>query len=432
MNAISLRKAMVIFAVFAFAYFLSALIRAITGTLAPTLVKEFALTAGDLGLLAGGYFLGFALTQLPLGHWLDRLGPKRVLLGFLCMAVLGCGAFALATSFAGLLAARVLCGVGVSACLMAPLAGYRRWYAPASQMRANSWMLMVGSFGMVASTLPVQWLMPLVGWRAIFIALTALVVVAMLLIAWHLPAQGQQQPARERPVPNATQDGGVGEVVASANDGYGQIWRHPYFRKMAPLGFFNFGGLVAMQTLWAGPWMVNVAGFSAAQAAEGLFWINSAMLTTFWLWGLANPWLARKGYTADRLISWGVPLSLLIHASLVAAGAKISGGSAWMWVAFCTSATFSALAQPAVGLAFASHLAGRALAAFNLVIFSGIFVVQWGVGLLIDGFGALGLAKTVAYQAAFGVYGLCCIGAYLFFCMQSGHNQTTSAHSNTP
>ena len=59
------RAASLVFLAFAFAYFLSALIRAITATLAPTLTQEFALQARDLGLLAGGYFLGFSLTQLP-------------------------------------------------------------------------------------------------------------------------------------------------------------------------------------------------------------------------------------------------------------------------------------------------------------------------------------------------------------------------------
>jgi MFS family permease len=157
------RAATLVFLAFAFAYFLSALIRAITATLASTLTQEFALQARDLGLLAGGYFLGFSLTQLPLGTWLDRHGPKRVILCFLAVAVVGCLAFSVATSFSGLLAARVLCGVGVSACLMAPLTGYRRWFAPAAQLRGNSWMLMTGSLGMVASTLPVQWLMPITG-----------------------------------------------------------------------------------------------------------------------------------------------------------------------------------------------------------------------------------------------------------------------------
>ena len=109
------RRAVVLFLAFAFAYFLSTLIRAVTATLAPTLVQEFALSAGDLGLLAGGYFFGFALTQLPLGSWLDRLGPKRVVLGFLCVAVLACLAFARASGFVELLIARILCGVGVSA-----------------------------------------------------------------------------------------------------------------------------------------------------------------------------------------------------------------------------------------------------------------------------------------------------------------------------
>src|SRR3989338_6080009 len=159
------RTAVWVFMAFALAYFLSALVRAVTATLSPVLSAELALQASDLGLLAGGYFFGFALTQMPLGTWLDRYGPRRVILAFLCVAVLGCAAFAMATSFAGLLAARVLTGMGVSACLMAPLTGYRRWLSPATQMRANSWMLMTGSFGMVASTLPVQWLLPLLGWR---------------------------------------------------------------------------------------------------------------------------------------------------------------------------------------------------------------------------------------------------------------------------
>jgi MFS family permease len=398
----SQRKAVAVFAVFAFAYFLSALIRAITATLAPTLVQEFALNARDLGLLAGGYFLGFAATQLPLGTWLDRFGPKRVVLGFLSVAVLGCVGFATASSFAGLLAARVLCGAGVSACLMAPLTGYRRWYAPANQMRANSWMLMVGAFGMVASTLPVQWLMPLVGWRSIFLLLGGLVALAMVAIFWQVPAWRAVTPD-------------TAPLESGAAPGYAEVWRNPYFRKFVPLGFFNFGGLVAMQTLWAAPWMVKVAGYSPLQAATGLFWINVAMLVAFWLWGVANPWLARHGHTAERIIAWGMPVSLITMAIMVLASSALSSWATEIWIVFCVSSTVGALAQPAVGMAFPSHLAGRALSAFNLVIFSGVFTVQWGVGLLVDGLKAGGLTEIQAYQGALGVYALCCVGAYIYF-----------------
>ena len=66
---------------------------------------------------------------------------------------------------------------------MAPLTAYRRWFEPTTLMRANSWMLMTGSLGMVASTLPVQWLVPLVGWRLLFVGLGLVGVVAVVLIA---------------------------------------------------------------------------------------------------------------------------------------------------------------------------------------------------------------------------------------------------------
>ena len=59
-------KAITIFLVFAIGYFISNLLRAITATIAPELVSEFNLSSGELGLLGGAYFLGFASVQIPL------------------------------------------------------------------------------------------------------------------------------------------------------------------------------------------------------------------------------------------------------------------------------------------------------------------------------------------------------------------------------
>jgi len=402
------RAAVLVFLAFAVAYFLSALIRAITATLSPTLTQEFALNAGDLGLLAGGYFLGFAATQLPLGRWLDRHGPKRVILCFLAVAVLGCLAFSLATSFAGLLAARVLCGVGVSACLMAPLTGYRRWFEPGTQLRSNSWMLMTGSLGMVASTLPVQWLMPVTGWRPMFWGLAALVGLSMLLIAARVPAWATSA------VPTS------GTAPAPS---YAAIWRNAYFRRLLPMAFFSYGGLVAIQTLWAAPWMVKVAGYSPLQAATGLFWINVAMLATFWAWGLVNPWLARRGWSTDRLVTWGLPLSFLVLAIIIIAEGRLASWAGALWALYCMTCTVVSLTQPAVGLAFPPALAGRALSAYNLAIFSGVFVVQWGIGLGVDALKALGLSELRAFQLAMGFFLLACVASYLHFLRARRDNQ---------
>ncbi|MFZ4480604.1 MAG: MFS transporter [Rhodoferax sp.] len=404
------QSAIVVFLAFAFAYFFSALIRAITATLSPLLTQEFSLSASDLGLLAGGYFLGFSATQLPLGTWLDRHGPKKVIICFLAVAVLGCLAFAFSTSFSGLLAARIFCGMGVSACLMAPLTGYRRWFDAPTLMRANSWMLMTGSLGMVASTLPVQWLVPQVGWRALFVALAVLVAVAMALIAWKVP----QWETGTTP----------GTTPEHAAPGYADVWKHPYFRKMAPVGFFCYGGLVALQTLWASPWLIKVAGYSPLQAAGGLFWINMSMLCAFWGWGMVNPWLARRGLQADRVIAYGLPSSFLLLAAIIMAGSGLTVNSAALWALYCVSCTFISLAQPAVGMAFPPAIAGRALSAYNLVMFAGIFVVQWGIGLAIDGFKAMGLTEIQAFQSAMSIFLLCCVASYVHFLTTKSHNQT--------
>ena len=74
-----------------------------------------------------------------------------------------------------------------------------------------------------------------------------------------------------------------------------------------------------------------------------------------------------------------------------------------------------ALSQPAIAMAFPAELAGRALSAYNLVLFAGVFVVQWGIGLLIDGFKTLGWQDVPAFQGAFGVFLGCCIASYGYF-----------------
>lgn len=444
-------RAIGMFLAFATAYFFSAALRTVTATLAPTLTAEFALQARDLGLLSGGYFLGFASLQIPLGAWLDRYGPKRVILVMLTIAVLGCLVFATALQFNGLLLARFLCGLGVSVCLMAPLTAYRRWFNPETQLRANSWMLMSGSLGMLAATLPVQAALPLLGWRGIFWVSAGLVVLAMILIAifvpvWHSKtpshnvhepfqsklaqkAYGTSEQALQGAAANPNFDASAAAAPAPATAASIGIWSHPYFKRMVPIGFFIYGGMIAIQTLWAGPWMTRVAGYSAAEAAGGLFAINLAMLFNYWIWGWVNPKLSAKGWDAVRLMRVGLPFSLLALpiAAFVAAdvmlGASLTLPIWLLWIAYFLASSFVSLAQPAVGMAFPSQMAGRALTAYNLVIFLGVFTMQWGIGLLIDLFLWFGLSTQGGFQAAMAVFWLMCVGAYLhfYFSRSGGH-----------
>ncbi len=406
------RTAVLVFLSFAFAYFPAALVRGVVATLAPAFSAELALSAANLGLLAGAYFFGFAAMQLPLGSALDRFGPKRVLLACLVLAVAGCIAFALAKSFAALTLARALIGMGVSACLMAPMTSFRRNFGPTAQMRANSWMLMTGSLGLLASTLPVQWLLPSLGWRGLFWCVALLFGMAMALMAWAVPSDA---PASPPPVSDA--------------GGYREVFRHPTFLRYLPMGFFQYGAMVALQSLWVGPWLTRVCGWSAQQMASGLFAINLAMLLIFMGWGVAVPHLYARGWTAHGLIAWGMPLSLGALFMGVVLGPE---GTAWVWALFCVSSSFVSLSQPAIGQAFGARLAGRALSAYNLVIFAGVFTLQWSMGAVIDALLASGWSTVSAFRGAFALVWVCCVLSYVWFLWRDERctTRTAAVHSH--
>ncbi len=392
------RPALVLmFLAFAFAYFLSALVRAITATLAPAFSQTLSLSAGDLGLLAGAYFFGFSLTQLPLGQALDRWGPKRVQLTLLAVACAACLAFASANTLGGLVLSRMAIGVGVSACLMAPLTAFRLALPVEQQLQLNAWMLMTGSFGMLASTLPVYWLEPVVGWRGLFMGIAALFVLSMVLVAWLVP-----RPATQRR--QASPDRNAAPPV-----GYRQIFSHPRFVQLLPVGLVMYGGMVAVQALWAGPWLTQVAGLGREHAAQGLFIINLAMLVTFFAWGVVSPKLSARGVDSHRLMRWGLALPLVVLPINLWLGSAAGAG---MWALWCVSSTFITLSQPLIAQQFETAVAGRALSAYNLVLFVGIFLIQWCIGLMIDALQGWGWDPTSAFRGAFAAFGLMSLFSY--------------------
>ena len=398
-NILPIKKAVFIFFVFACGYFISALLRAITATLSPLLTTEFSLTAGNLGLLAGGYFLGFASMQIPLGYLLDRHGPKKVVSSFLLIAIIGTIAFALSKSFSGLLISRVLIGVGVSACLMGPLTGYRIWFADEYQQRANAWMLMVLSMGFVFSTLPVQILLPIIGWRWIFGLIAILILIIIFLTLLFIPKWENEVKNHE-------------EKSGSLSD----VWNNKFFRSTIPLGLFNYGGMVAVQTLWAGPWMVRVAGYNPLESATGLFWINVTMLFAFFIFGYILPKITKLGFETIKLMKIGLPISYLSLIIIIVSGEN--AGAIHFTIYLLTSIVLT-LTQPAVALSFPTSLAGKSLTSFNLLIFIGTFIMQWGIGLIIDFCIYLGKEEVQSFKISFTVYLIICIFSYLYFILNN-------------
>jgi MFS family permease len=393
-------KSILIFCVFAFGFFISNLLRSITATLTPILTTEFDLSAGNLGLLAGGYFIGFAIMQIPVGLLLDKHGPKKIISSFLVIAIIGTLSFALAKTFAGLLISRIFIGVGVSACMMGPLTGYRVWFAEKYQQRANSWMLMVANLGFVSSTLPVQILLPEIGWRLIFGLIAILTLLSIILILMFIPNWNRTDEKLKK------------ENLSALSE----IWKNKFFISLIPIAFINYGGIQAIQTLWAGPWMLEVAGYNAIQSATGLFWINITMLIAFLFWGYILPKIESFGVDSIKIIKIGLPISYIVLFLIIYLGQK---AGATLFALYILASIVISLTQPAIALTFAKNLAGKSLTSFNVFLFSGTFFMQWGIGLIIDFCGYLGFGKVYSYQISFFCFLLLCIFSYLFFILKS-------------
>lgn len=385
-----------VFLCFASAYFLSYAFRAINAVIAPDLLQDVGLHNADLGLLSSAYFLSFAALQLPLGIWLDKYGPRRTESALLLFAAAGSALFASSSTLSGLWIGRALIGVGVSACLMASYKAYRQWFPAERQAQLASWMLVAGTSGALAATVPVNAALPLIGWRGVFWVMSGMIVASAAAIFFLL-----KKAERDHPISVPSTSSSVNTGSAS---GYRTVFGSPFFRRMSLLGTVNQGSFVALQTLWAGPWMTTVLGMSKEQTAHILFVINLCLLLAY----LFMAWWAPRHVSLDS--SRGRPvlrvITLGMAGMIVAQGAMLLTSASWSWVFWILLAacvTVGPLTQTSMSLSFPSTLAGRANTAFNLLLFVGAFIVQWGIGVLVDLFTQYGASPSDAMRAAFAL-----------------------------
>ena len=398
--------------IFAAAYVLSYAFRAINAVIAPALMEDLQLSNADLGLLTSAYFLGFASMQLPLGSWLDKYGARRTESALLLFAAVGAAIFAMSSTLTGLWIGRAMIGVGVSSCLMAPLKAYRVWYPAERQSQLGSWMLVFGTCGALTTTMPVAAIIPIISWRGVFWIMSGLILLATALLFFKLKPIETEINARQL----ASQRDNTTGDTALLTTGYSAIFASPYFRRMALLGAIHQGGFMAMQTLWAGPWMVRVLGLSLDQTSQVLFLFNFTLLLSY----LVLSWWApryvsfndKPGIPVLKAVSIGLAGAVIVQALMVF---YVTSWSWILWVPFAILVTVTTLAQMHVSLAFPPQQAGRANSAFNLTLFIGAFSIQWGIGLLIDLFMMQGWSQSDAMRLSWGLYVLLQLAVLIVF-----------------
>ncbi|GAB4164799.1 MAG: MFS transporter [Rhodocyclaceae bacterium] len=384
-----------IFLPFALGYYLSYGLRTVNAVIAPDLSREFSLTASHLGLLTSTYFLTFGAFQIPLGILLDRYGARRVEAALLAVCAAGCALFAAASGFNALVLGRALIGLGVSACFMAGLKAFQQWFEPASQPSLIGAIMVAGTLGALTAATPLEMALPAAGWRGVFWGLTALALAAAALLL-TVPERGAGIAAQ----PLTVQLRGVAAIFAA-----------PVFWRFAPQTCLVVGGFLALQGLWAVPWLMAVGGLTRSAAAAHLSYLNLALLFGYLGVALFSGRLARIGLPPLRLLTLGSGASV---AMLVLA--LLDVGPRWLaWSALGLAMSASNLAYPLLSARFAPEMGGRANTALNLAAFVGAFGIQWGFGVLVDAAGAAGAGPAASFRLAAAVLALAQLAAFLWF-----------------
>ena len=376
------RAVILVFLPFVAGYYLSYLFRTVNALIAGKLTSDLGLTAADLGLLTSVYFLTFGAMQLPLGVWLDRYGPRRVQSMLLAVAAVGTALFGLAEGFAPLVVGRALMGVGVAGALMAGLKAIVLWFPKERVALINGWFVTIGALGAVTATAPAEWLLPLTGWRGLFLGLAPIAALCAVAIYFVVPELHT-----------------IGRTLASSRSiGLKAIYSDPRFWRLAPLSATCIGTSWALQGLWAASWLTDVERLERTTVVRHLFVMATALCVAALGLGVAADRLRRHGVRPQTLL--GV-ITVLFIAAQFALVLRWPLPSYLLWSIIAGVGTGTVLSYAMLAEYFPKEMTGRANGALNMFHLTGAFITQWATGLIVQQWTSHdGHYPAIAYQAA--------------------------------
>ncbi len=356
-----------VFFPFALGYFLSYLFRVVNAVIAPDLVADLNINPSQLGLLTGTYFIAFASSQLPLGVFLDRFGPRVVESSLLVFAGVGALIFSLSDSLTGVIIGRAFIGFGVSACLMAAFKSYVIWFPENLWPRINGFQMAAGGFGALSATLPVEWVLTFTDWRGLF-QILAIFAIAIAVIIFFI-------------VPEKESLANTHGSAQQQKNGIQRVFKSIKFWQIAPLTMLSQASYLSLQGLWAGPWLRDIAHMSRPQIANILSLAAMAMIAGYITLGFVAEKLNKRGF--DILYTAIIGMSLFIGVqALIAFNTGLP--AKLLWISFGFFGTSGILSYSALSSSFPKEISGRVTTSINLMVFIAAFIFQWAIGAVIN------------------------------------------------
>jgi predicted MFS family arabinose efflux permease len=269
---------------------------------------------------------------------------------------------------------------------MAPLKAIAMWYPSDRQASLSGWMMVAGGLGALLATAPLAAALAWMSWRGIFVVLALTTFAAAGILFFNVPDIPRQ---------------GNAPGIAAQWRGVRSVFRNPRFWWLSPLAATAMGSFMAIQGLWSVPWLIEVDGYTRDVAARHLLVMGIAILVGYVGLGLFATRLARRGIAARHLFVSGFGLSIFALALIVTRAFPFTY---LPWALYGFGSAVNVLAFTVLSQGFPRELTARANTALNLLMFSGSFAAQWGIGLLVDASRiALGVDVASGLRLAFGL-----------------------------
>ena len=393
-------RAWIIFILCSLHLFISQLYRTTNAVLAPWLIQDLRLDTEGLGLLSAGFFYAFALTQIPISIFLDKIGAKRLMIALSFVGMAGAVIFSLAQGLGMGLAGRMLLGVGMACNLMGPLKLLTEWFPPSRFATASGLLYAIGTLGNIVAATPLVLLVEQLGWRPSFQAVIAVHLLLTLALFWIVQDRPQAKNAAAAPAASGAPFRNLGILTRSKD-----YWI------ISAGTFVRYGTHAALQTLWAGPLLMESLGFSPVQTGNILMAMNIGLIVGGPVWGAVSDrffktpkWVVAGGLLILALITFGLR-ALPPGASVVAAGA--------IFLAFGIASASGMHVYAHIKALVPKEMAGAAMSGTNFFTMMGPAVFLQGLGIAMQGlypqasrgpqaFGTA-LLICVVCQAAIGV-----------------------------
>ena len=260
-------------------FFLSQFYRVSNAVIAPQLLDDLSIDTKGLGLVSASFFYAFALTQIPISLLLDKIGPRRMMTTLSAIGIFGAVIFSLADSLTFGVSGRVLLGIGMACNLMGTYKLLTLWFSPRTFATLAGIVVALGTAGNMVATTPLVVLVGQIGWRSSFQLIAAINLILTLLFFII---------ARDGPPQSSTDSSMPGMKIETAFDNILTLFRQKDFWIISYATFARYGIFAAFQALWAGPYLMEVMGYSALTTGNLIFILNVGMILGAPGWGMVS------------------------------------------------------------------------------------------------------------------------------------------------